>query len=512
MTRRRFATLLTLPALLLALVAAPRPAAAKDELTVVQGTEVTSLDPQQTQGIDGIAIVRHIFNGLVFLDRKGEIVPDLAERWEVAPDQVTWTFHLRRGVKFHDGSPFNAEAVRFTIERAIGPGSPASLAKRYLSLISKVEVVDDATVRIVTKAPSGPFLYNLAHISGSVIMSPSAVQKAGANVARQPVGTGPFRLVEWRRGEHLVLERNDAYFGEKPKVRRIVYKAVPETATRVLQLETGEADVALRIPPFEVKRLQANPAIEIMKTVSIRPMVFYLNTRKKPFDDVRVRRAVNLAVDRDELIRSVLSGEATPLDSPLAPALPGHISVEKIPYDPARAKALLKEAGVAEGTPIVMDCPQGRFVLDREVCTAVAGMLAKVGLKPQTRIIGDYPQYIALRAKRDYDMTMLGFAPGSMDADAAFQSTLHSSNAGKNFNWADVTNPKIDALIEAGRSTIDTQKRRAIYAELQRLVMQETPLLFLYAEHEFTGIRKGVTGVVMRPDQALLLLHAAPAP
>ena len=511
MTRRLLPALLFL--LLTPMILAPAPStAAKDELTVVQGTEVTTLDPQQTQGIDGIAIVRHLFNGLVFIDAKGEIVPDLAERWEVAADQVTWTFHLRKGVKFHDGSPFNAEAARFTIERAIGPGSPASLAQRYLSVIQKVEILNDATLRIVTKGPSGPFLYNLAHISGGVMMSPSAAQKAGANVGRQPVGTGPFKLVEWRRGDHLVLERYDAYFGDKPRVRRIVYKAIPEVGTRVLQLETGEADVALRLPPFELKRLGGNAALEIIKTISIRPMMFYLNTKKKPFDDVRVRRAVNLAVDRDELIRTVLSGEATPLDSPLPPALPGHITVERLTYDPARARDLLRQAGVADGTPIVMDCTHGRFVLDREVCTAVAGQLAKVGLKVQTRIQGDYPQYISSRAKRDYDMTMFGFAAGSMDADAAFQSTLHSSNAGKNFNWADVTNPRIDALIDAGRATIATPKRRAIYAELQKLVMQEMPMLFLYTEHEFTGIRKGVSGVVMRPDQALILLRAAPAP
>jgi peptide/nickel transport system substrate-binding protein len=496
----------------LVLVVPAAVSAARDELVVVQGTEVTSLDPQQTQGIDGIAIAGHIFNRLLTLDTRGEIVPDLAERWEVAGDQKTWTFHLRRGVKFHDGSPFNAEAVRFTIERAIGPKSPPSLGKRYLSVIERVEVVDDATVRIVTRGPSGPFLYNLAHISGAGIMSPAATQKAGANIARQPVGTGPFRLVEWRRGDELVLERNDAYFGEKPRVRRIVYRVVPEVATRVLQLETGEADVALRIPPFEVKRLGRNPKLEIQKTVSIRAMVFYLNTRKKPFDDVRVRRAVNLAIDRKELIQSVLSGEGTPLDSPIAPTLPGHVRVQTLEYNPAAARDLLRQAGVAEGTTLIMDCPHGRFVLDREVCTAVAGQLGKVGLKVQTRIIGDYPQYIAARAKRDYDLTMLGFAPGSMEADGTFHSTLHSSNAGKNFNWADYSNPRVDALVEAGRTTIDEKRRRAAYAELQKIVMQDMPMLMLYAEHEFTGIRKGVTGVFMRPDQALLLLRAAPAP
>jgi peptide/nickel transport system substrate-binding protein len=506
--RGRIAALLLLSTLLVPVLAV----AAKDELTVVQGTEVTTLDPQQVQGIDGIAIVRHLFNSLVFLDARGEIVPDLAERWDVAADGATWTFHLRKGVKFHDGSPFNAEAVRFTIERAIGPGSPASLAKRYLSIIDRVEVVNDATVRIVTRGPSGPFLYHMAHISGAAMMSPSATQKAGTNIGRQPVGTGPFRLVEWRRGDEVVIERNDAYFGERARVRRIVYKIVPEVATRVLQLETGEADVALRLPPFEVKRLSANPSLDVVKTVSIRPMMFYLNTRKKPFDDLRVRRAVNLAIDRKELIQSVLSGEATPLDSPLASPMPGHIHVQNLEYDPARARALLREAGVPDGFTLTMDCTLGRFVLDREVCTAVAGQLAKVGLKTQTRMFGDYPQYIASRAKRDYDLTQFGFAAGSMDPDAAFQSTVHSSNVGKNFNWSDVSNAKIDTLIDAGRTTVDEKKRRAIYAELQKLVMQEYPMLFLYTEHEFTGVRKGVTGVVMRPDQALLLLKAAPGP
>jgi len=188
---------LVLPAfMLLLMIVMPGPShAAKDELTVAQGTEVTTLDPQQTQGIDGIAIVRHLFNGLVFVDAKGEIVPDLAERWELASDEMTWTFHLRKGVKFHDGSPFNAEAVRFSIERAIGPGSPASLAQRYLSVIHKVEVVNDAAVRIVTKGPSGPFLYNLAHISGGVLASLAAVPAAAGRRRRR---TG-HRRVRGRR-------------------------------------------------------------------------------------------------------------------------------------------------------------------------------------------------------------------------------------------------------------------------------------------------------------------------
>ena len=326
-------------ALLVGLIGTVRMASTmgKDHLTVVQATEVITLDPQQTLGIDGTAVLRHVFNSLVFLDARGNIVPDLAERWEVASDQVTWTFHLRKDVQFHDGSPFNAEAVRFTIERAIGPGSPASPAKRYLSVIDRVEVVNDATVRIVTKGPSAPFLSNLAQVRAA-IMSPSAVEKAGTNVGHAPVGTGPFRLAEWRRGDKLVLERNDAYFGDKAGVRRIVYRTVPEAATRARQLETGEADIALRLSPFEAKRLGAKPGLEILRTVSIRPVVFYLNTRKKPFNDVRVRRAVNLAVDRKELIQNVLSGEATPLDSPLAAGLPGHVHVQDLEYDPARAR------------------------------------------------------------------------------------------------------------------------------------------------------------------------------
>jgi ABC-type transport system substrate-binding protein len=484
----------------------------KAELVVVQGTEVTTLDPQQTQGIDGVAVVRHLFNSLVFLDAHGEIVPDLAERWEVAPDQVTWTFHLRKGVKFHDGSPFNAEAVRFTIERAIGPGSPPSLAKRYLSVIEKVEVVNDATVRIVTTGPSRAFLFNLAHVSGAVMMSPTAVRQAGENVGRQPVGTGPFRLAHWRRGEKLVLERNDEYFGGKAHLQRIVYKTVPEAAARVRQLEKGEADIALRLPPFEVKRLGANPSLAILKTVSVRPIMFYLNTRRRPFNDLRVRRAVNLAVDRKELIQTVLSGEATPLDSPLAPGLAGHVHVQNLDYDPARARELLNQRGISEGARLTMDCPHGGFVRDRQVCAAVAEQLARVGLKIQTRIFDDYEEYVASRAKRDYDMTMLGYAPGSLDADGAFQSTLRSASVGESYNWSDYSNARADQLIDSGRTTVDDTKRRAIYVQLQKLVMKDLPMLLLYTEHEFTGIRKGVTGVWMRPDQALLLLNAVPAP
>jgi peptide/nickel transport system substrate-binding protein len=506
---RRPTAITVLVLLCLALTAPTASTAGRDELTVLQGTEITTLDPQHAVGADSMGLVRHLFNGLVFLDARGAIVPDLAERWELANDQVTWTFHLRRGVKFHDGSPFNAEAVRFTIDRAIGPRSVPSPARTYLSVVDRVEVLNDATVRIVTKGPSGPFLANLAHVSAGAMLSPSAMEKAGRSAGREPVGTGPFRLAEWRRSDRLVLERNETYFGDKARVQRLVYRAVPEASARARQLETGDADVAVRLPPLEAKRMSATAGVEVLRTVSIRPMMFYLNTRKKPFNDLRVRRAINMAIDRQELIQTVLSGEATPLDSLLAPGLPGYIHVQSPIYDPARARELLNQRGVSDAGRITMDCPQGRFLLDREVCAAVAAQLGRVGLNVQTRIFADYAQYVASRAKRDYDMTMLAFAPASLDADGTFQSTVRSANAGETFNWADFSNVRVDALIDAGRATADEGKRREIYAQLQKMVMHDQPTLLLYNEHDLTGIRKGVTGVVVRPDQAVLFLKAA---
>ncbi|MCC6192742.1 MAG: hypothetical protein IT318_27290 [Anaerolineales bacterium] len=484
---------------------------AQTELIVALGTEISTLDFQRTSG-EGLMVGRHLSNHLVFPDENGEIQPDLAERWEIGDDGMTYTFFLRQGVTFHDGTPWNAEALRWNLERALGPDSPPSLAKTWMGAIdySSVRVIDEYTVELKTFEPFGGFLYSISNIGGGLMMSPASVDQWGDDVGTHPVGTGPYRLLEWIRGERLVLERNPDYWGEPPAFEKITFLPIPEATTRVLMLETGEVDVAVRIPTVEVERLSANPEINIIGVTVIRPYSIMLNTSQPPFDDVRVRQAANYAVDKQAIVDSLFLGQAEILNSPLPPGVPGYSPVGEYPYDLKLAKQLLAEAGYENGADIVIDCPQGRLVLDTEVCSAVGAMLTNAGLRTQTRIFGDYAQFLDSRTADTaaYNGTFFGWATGSLDPDGAFFPTLYSQNVGKRWNFSQYANPTADEQIMRGHSSLDWEDRAEAYLELQKFLWEDAPWLYLYSAKGFTGVRAGIEGVFVRPDEQILLYSA----
>ncbi len=494
--------------LLAALEADPAAGApAKDTLVVAQSVDIPTFDPQRTLGIDAIVAVADMYDRLVYLDYDNSIKPWLAASWEASPDGLTWTFHMRKDARFHDGSPVTSEAVKFTIDRAIGPGTGASLSKTYLAAITRVEAPDPYTVRLTTKDPLGPILRNVGHQIALAILNPQVVQARNHDLSR-PVdaGGGMYKLVEWTPGEQLLLERNEAWWGPRPYFRQIVYKPVPDPSTRSIMLEKGEADVATVLPLADVPRLRQNKAVRVIQANSIRATFFCFQMGKPPMTDVRLRRALNYAVDVEAIIKSILSGYGQRARSIIGATMDYYYPAFTFNYDPPKARQLLAEAGVRPGTRLIIEGPQGRWPGDAEIVQAVAGYLRAVGFDPQVSISGDWAHYNTVVARsKTWDLYMTAWAPGNLDADGTFTAITWS----KGFNnYGGYSSPSADALIEQGRSSIDPKVRERYYKALQQLLAQDAPYLLLQTAVSFSGTRANICGVGVRGDDANIIKDA----
>jgi ABC-type transport system substrate-binding protein len=482
-------------------------AASKDVLTVAQSVDIPTFDPQRTLGIDAIVAIADMYDRLVYLDYDNKITPWLATSWEASPDGRTWTFHMRGDAKFHDGTPVTADAVKFTIERAIGPGTGPSLSKTYLAAIADVQTPDARTVRLSTKEPLGPMLRNVGHQIALAVLNPRVV-RAHNNDLSKPIdaGGGMYRLVDWRPGEALVLERNEAWWGPKPYFRRIVYKPVPDASTRAIMLEKGEADIATVLPLADVPRLKKNAAVKVVQSNSIRSTFFCIQMTRPPMTDVRVRQALNYAVDVNAIITSVLSGYGRRERSILGTKMEFYQPTYRFDYNAAKARQLLSEAGIKPGTPIVIEGPQGRWPGDAEMVQAVAGYLQAVGLAPRIHLTGDWAKYNTIVAHgTDWDLYLTAWAPGNLDADGTFTAITWS----KGFNNAGrYSNPEADALIAQGRASIDPKVRGKAYDALQALLAKDVPYLLLQTAVSFSGARAGICGLEVRGDDANLIKSA----
>lgn len=461
-------------------------------LTVLVPAEFPHLDPGETVSGDQYMLKYHLFNRLFTFNEKMEPFPDLVVNESVSKDGTTWTFDLRSGVKFHDGTPLNAEAVKYTIERLQkGTGNQKAL----YSMIKDVQVKGETRLVITTEGLFPPLRNNFAHPDAGIV-SPTADQKLGKLFGKQPVGAGPYRFSEWLTGDHIRVIRNDQYYGQKPFFERIEFKFVSDATTRTLMIDTGQADVALRVPPNDLPRLKANPSVKIDQVLG-RNIYFALNQTKPPFNDIRVRKAVNYAVDKQAICDRVLFGAAKPSHS-LVEAVHGTIDAGFYAYDPDRAKALIREAG-ATGAKVVLLSPTTRYLLDSEVSQAVAGYLRQAGLDVEVRALGDWPSFIDTVRRGEFNMHMLGWGGSTGDPDNAFRIQLHSNNAGKLWNAGSYRNPKVDRLIEEGSKEFNPSKRAEIYADIQKIVWDAAPWLFLYRLTIFIAYKADIKDIHILP-------------
>lgn len=502
---RSAAAALALGAGPLAILRSPESASAaaavprEQTFVVVDGTEPNSLEPAVGTG-PFQAIMNAMYDGLVTWNDKGQVVPALATAWKPSADGRTWTFTLRPGVRFHDGTPFTAESVRATFDRIFDKSVPATRRGNYL-LIKDVAAVDDRTVRFTTDPPNPDFPLLMADVSAKII-SPAAVRRYGQDFGRHPVGTGPFKFEEWVPNDHVSAEANPDYWGPKPRVRRFVYRPIPEPAARVVVLKTGEADAVLNLPPADVPGLRQTSGLSVRATPSQTIAELETADTKPPFSDVRVRQALNMAIDKDAIIKGIMKGFARPLNSPGVPGLWGSFDFPPLRYDPERAKRMLAEAGYGSGMRVTVNLTSGRWAGDAQVVQAVQGYWANIGVQMTIREMA-FADLLAFSSS-DPDTrpgTATCLLKGSPYIDYHLYRMYDSAatNVPATQQRTGYANPKVDALIAAERRTFDPAARLPILKEAQRLVWEDQPIIFLLQLVNIWGARSGVSGFTVLP-------------
>lgn len=468
-----------------------------DDITLAIGTDPENIDPVEATSSPAAMVMEHIYDTLFHYSEDGEIVPHLAKDYEVSDDGTTWHLHLREDVEFHDGTKFDAEAVKFNLQRL-----EDATYGFLISEITDIEVVDDYTVKLETDEPFAPLLSHLSHTFISMV-SPKAVEEYGDDYNNNPVGTGPFEFKNWVRGEALTVVKNEDYWGEEPKPDKVSFMIVPEDSTRVVLLETGEADAVMRVPPQDIERVEDNENTAIANVPSVRTIYIGFHVQKEPLDDVKVRKAINYAVDKEAIVEHILEGAGRPSDAPISPGIFGYDSQDKYEYNPEKAKELLAEAGYEDGLELEFYHPSGRYNMDETIAEAVQTQLAEVDIDVElinlewTTYLEEIGQSVD---KAPQDLYMLGWGCVTGDADYGLYSMFHSSQwrpDGPSRSY--YANDKVDELLEEARVTSDDEEREELYAEAIEQIWDDAPWLFLHSESQINGYRTNVKGLVHHP-------------
>ena len=435
-------------------------------------------------------MLEHIYDRLLDRDAKTfKPKPMLAESWRIVND-TTWEFKLRRGVRFHNGEPFTAASVKATLDYALDPASKSHYATAaYWGPLKEVQVVDDHTVRFVTAKP-WPNLIDHASLTNLLIMPAKALKELGPQkLAQQPIGTGPFRFVEWKRDERLVLERNPDYWQGPADVSRVTFRFIPEFSARMAALLSGEIDIMKDVPPHAAEAVDRSGRAKVRATVSSRINYLALVTLKPgPMQDVRARRAMNHAVNVDELIQQVLRGRATRMCGPLAAANVDYAPVACYAYDPARAQALFKEAGIDPARlQLKLDTPSGRYPLDKDVSQAIAVQLQRLGIKVDV-VVNEWGTHLdKIKNRNTGDLFFLGWGPALNGQGTIQPLFLHDQTYASYGN-----NKSVDEKVAHAVTVMDAKGRAEAYAELQKLLHDEAPWVFLWQQHDLYGVASHV--------------------
>ncbi len=491
---------------------------AEDTIVVAHEAAVPNLDPAQILGLHSVRVIRLIFEALVTTKTDvPEVIPHLAKSWSVSPDGLEWTFKLRENVKFHDGEPFNADAVKYSIDRYLNPKHPDykcgkwSFVRGYARPIKEVVVVDPLTVKLVLKNKHAAFAGYLANQNFGMV-SPKAHKRLCEDFSSKPVGTGPYKLDNWQRGVKLTLVRNDNYWGTKGKPKRIIFRPIAEEQTRVAELLAGSVDVIIPVFPDSIGQIEKNKNTRILKTPGLTDWYVVLNNDKKPFNDVRVRQAVNYAVNKKAIVHDILkdTGDvSTQLSHPTSWGY--NPNVKMYSYDLAKAKKLLAEAGYPNGFSVNFWVPESGsgMQLPKEMAQVIQANLGAVGIKVKMETF-EWGTYLSKVRENDrtFDMAALSWFLKVSDPDLTLYPMVHSKSV-PFVNYMQYNNPEVDRLLVAGREEFDKEKRKKIYHKINEIVNNDAPVIFIDHQKEVLGVRANVKGVTMNPNGWLLGVESA---
>lgn len=471
-------------------------AIAKDNVVKWNNGDWKSMDPAFVTGVLESYVVMNIYAALVQWEYGSmEVVPDLAESWKVSDDGLTYTFKLRKGVQFHKGyGEVTAEDVKYSFDRILNPETGAYLAKNY-RMIKDVKVVDKYTVQMILGEPYAPLLMRLTAFKAGGIVPKAAVEKFGKQFGLNPIGAGPFEWVKGTPRGDMVLKAFDKYYAGKSKIDGIVFPHIVDATTAYVAFEAGDLDLVNVQDPEIFKKYKAHSKIELQTRPGLNINYLVMNNRDKPFSDIRVRQAVAHAIDKKALGETVLKGLSTELTGPIPSGCDYYTAdVKKYPYDPDKAKALLKEAGYPNGFETTLYTFIWGPAVD--VVTAIQGMLAEVGIK--SRIQADEPS-------ANFEKVWTGKTPiaffrltRSSEPNAYLQTQLDPQSFPQ-WNFGHYNNPEVNMLMKEGVKTSDPAKRQKIYVELQKKIMEDLPNVWLYSDNVSVAYHPYIKGFKLDP-------------
>ncbi|WP_370652206.1 MULTISPECIES: glutathione ABC transporter substrate-binding protein GsiB [unclassified Caballeronia] len=483
---------------------AAAPAFAQSTAVMAVASTFTTMNPYDANDTLSQAVAKSFYQGLFGFDKDMKIQPVLATSYEASPDAKVYTVKLRQGVKFQDGTDFNAEAVKTTFDWVTDPNNKL---KRYglFNKIEKTEVIDPYTVKITLKMPFSAFINVLAHPAG-VMISPTALKQYGKDIAFHPVGTGPFEFVEWKQTDDLKVKKFAGYWKKGyPKIDMIDWKPVVDNNTRAALMQTGEADFAFSIPFEQAATLKASPKVDLIAAPSIIQRYVSMNTSQKPFDNPKVRQALNYAINKDALVKVAFAGYAVPSEGVAPPGVDFSTKLGPWKYDPAKARELLKEAGYPNGFETVLWSGYNHTTAQK-IIQFVQQQLAQVGVKTTIEALeaGQRVQRVESApepATAPVRMYYVGWSSSTGEADWAISPLLASSSfPPKLFNTAYYKNDTVDSDLQKALTTTDRKEKTQLYADAQKRIWDDAPWIFLVTEKVVYARSKRLTGAYVMPD------------
>lgn len=473
----------------------------KDTLIFAQGADVTSFDPHIGKETPAITVTDQIFDTLTSTDNDMNVGPGIAESWDQI-SETSYKFKIKEGIKFHNGEVLTAEDVKFSLDRAVA----SSYVSYIVNFISDVEVEDEYTVIVNTFEPYAPILMNLAHPSAAIVCK-SVVEADPDSLKTKPIGSGPYKFVEWKQGDSVKLEAFEDYYLGAPLTKNLVMRVIPENAQRSIALETGEIDIAYDLSVNDIDKVKANDKLDVLTTNTSSVTYVSFNVEKAPFNDIRVRQAFAHAIDKELIIETLLYGQGSVANSVISEVVFGGVKdLEGLGYDPELAKELLKEAGVKEGTEftIVVNDNQLRI----ETCQVLQGFLNDVGIKLKIEVL-EFGSLIEKTTKKQHELAFFAWVTSTSDADYTYYPLFHSSMHGAPGNRSFYNNPEVNKLIEAGRTNVNYDERAKIYKEIAEVLAEEVPSLPLFFQNMSVGVNKDVEGFEINPVGYHKLHHVA---
>ena len=457
-------------------------AASRNRVVVFQGVGLDSLHPYAYSGGGISGIWQHVIEPLVEMDfSRAEYVGVLAESWEFQGKK--WVFHLRRKVRFHDGSPFTSKDVLFSIDR-MSKDSKSMQASNFAE-VTNVEAPDDFTVAITTKQPNAVLLERL---NNRFIVSQAAVEKNGNQLDNYKVGTGPYKLVSWQRAGNLVLARNDDYWRAKPEIKEVLFKTVKEEAARVAGLLAGQADAISNLPIEEIERVEKNPRTRVERVPGYRMYFLTMNVAHKPFDNKLVRQAVSYSIEPTVILKHIFEGNGYALNGPLSSNMIGYDpAAKRYPHDPQKARELLAKAGYPNGLEVKLYLAPERHLKGKEVCQVIARQLSESGINAEL-VPQEYPIYWGKDGVNGGKLPFYYAGRSAYDADTFYDQYFHTGVT-KRTNYS---NPELDKLIEQEQQTGDHKKRVAVLQQAGRIIMEDAPVVPLYTLAEIYGLARNI--------------------